>query len=94
MALVISSYTGRWGGEEFLIFVPEATGESQLQLAEKIRKAVELSSFPAQTSAGNTSTRGCCVIGQENLDDIESGYCRIMEKTGAIGICLRRARKE
>ena len=66
------AYTGRWGGEEFLIFVPEATGEAVLQLAEKIRKTVELSSFPCIKSCLSvTLTLGVAVYnGQENLDDI------------------------
>lgn len=37
---------GRWGGEEFLIILPETKLTSALTVAEKIRSAVENSHFP------------------------------------------------
>ncbi len=36
---------GRWGGEEFVVILPEATAEEALKIAEKIRKAVSFHSF-------------------------------------------------
>ena len=36
---------GRWGGEEFVVILPEATAEEALDIAERIRKAVSFSSF-------------------------------------------------
>lgn len=32
---------GRWGGEEFLVVVPETSGDSAMIIAEKLRSAVE-----------------------------------------------------
>ncbi len=36
---------GRWGGEEFVVILPEATVEEALDIAERIRKAVSFFSF-------------------------------------------------
>lgn len=41
---------GRYGGEEFLVLLPETTGAQALQVAERLREAV--ASEPVQTSAG------------------------------------------
>jgi len=38
-------YFGRWGGEEFLVILPDTTYERALIVAEKIRKIVEASDF-------------------------------------------------
>ncbi|QIB52916.1 MULTISPECIES: diguanylate cyclase [Pseudomonas] len=37
---------GRWGGEEFLMVLPETTLDSALQLAERLRSNVEAHQFP------------------------------------------------
>lgn len=44
--------TGRWGGEEFLIICPDTSIDEARQLAEKVRHAIEQTTF---TKAGNTS---------------------------------------
>ncbi len=36
---------GRWGGEEFIVILPEASAEEALEIAERIRKAVSFHSF-------------------------------------------------
>ncbi|HLX58935.1 MAG TPA: diguanylate cyclase, partial [Ktedonobacteraceae bacterium] len=36
---------GRWGGEEFVVILPEATAEDALGVAERIREAISFSSF-------------------------------------------------
>ena len=36
----------RYGGEEFIVLLPNTSRESALQLAEKIRKSVELENIP------------------------------------------------
>jgi len=37
---------GRWGGEEFLILLPETTAENALESAEKLRQIISQHSFP------------------------------------------------
>jgi len=41
-----SDILARWGGEEFVILVPENDRESSFTLAEKLRKRIEKHSFP------------------------------------------------
>lgn len=38
---------GRWGGEEFLVLMPEADGEKAKQVAEKLRKVIASHQFAA-----------------------------------------------
>jgi len=38
-------YCGRWGGEEFLIILPETNIEDALKLAKRLRNIVERHSF-------------------------------------------------
>ena len=38
---------GRWGGEEFLVILPETGLEGAAQVAEKLRQAIEAYDFPA-----------------------------------------------
>jgi len=40
-----SDYFGRWGGEEFLIILPETEYENALKIAEKLRKKIAVHSF-------------------------------------------------
>jgi diguanylate cyclase (GGDEF)-like protein len=40
----------RFGGEEFAIILPETSPEQALELAERIRRAVAVRSFRAETS--------------------------------------------
>ncbi|MGM8213826.1 diguanylate cyclase domain-containing protein [Virgibacillus sp. W0430] len=46
----------RWGGEEFAIYIPEATVEDGVNLAERIRKKVERTSDPPVTLSCGIST--------------------------------------
>ncbi|MGB4497176.1 MAG: GGDEF domain-containing protein [Methylococcaceae bacterium] len=41
-----SDILGRWGGEEFLIILPQTNAQQAFELAEKIRKTVESAKFP------------------------------------------------
>jgi diguanylate cyclase (GGDEF)-like protein len=43
-----SDLIGRYGGEEFIVFLPEADKEQALQVAERIRRAVEALRIPRQ----------------------------------------------
>lgn len=40
-----TDFTGRWGGEEFIILAPETSEEQALILAEKVRAAIEAFDF-------------------------------------------------
>ncbi|MDR5900453.1 diguanylate cyclase [Halomonas vilamensis] len=44
--LRITDLCARWGGEEFIVLVPETTLAQALQLAEKLREAVAATAFP------------------------------------------------
>ena len=45
-ALRSSDSFGRWGGEEFLILMPQSDGDAGLALAEKLRQRVTATPFP------------------------------------------------
>jgi PAS domain S-box/diguanylate cyclase (GGDEF) domain len=63
---------GRWGGEEFLILLPETGVSGGQELAEKIRKRIEESEFSyrsARLSITVTSGVAACVDPEENVDD-------------------------
>lgn len=64
----------RWGGEEFLLLIPDASQESALAVAEKIRGAVAEPAFA--TSAGNlaiTLSLGVALNRRaERIDDVIS----------------------
>ena len=60
-----SDYCARFGGEEFVILLPNTALENSLVVAEKIRKKVEQSAFP-------TAGRVTCSIGVgQKADDEE-----------------------
>ena len=40
-----SDIFGRWGGEEFIIFLPETSIEDAISLAEKLRKTIQIHAF-------------------------------------------------
>ena len=46
----------RWGGEEFAVYLPEATIEEGMKIAERIRKRVERSSDPRVTLSSGVSS--------------------------------------
>ncbi len=64
----------RWGGEEFLLLIPNATEESAMAVAEKVRRAV--AEPPFATSAGNlavTLSLGVALHRQtESIDEVIS----------------------
>lgn len=44
---VKTDFAARFGGEEFVILLPETEQEAAIQVAERLRKMVELAGFPA-----------------------------------------------
>lgn len=60
---------GRWGGEEFMIILPDTDTEEAHRFAEELRTAVEETSFPCVEHL--TISLGVCrADGQENYSDI------------------------
>lgn len=43
-----ADYFGRWGGEEFLLLLPETTYQQGMLMAESLRKLVEGATFPTE----------------------------------------------
>lgn len=63
---------GRWGGEEFLILMPETDREGGLELAEKIRSRIQAEAIAyGENSFRVTITAGiaACLDGEESVDD-------------------------
>lgn len=47
---------GRWGGEEFVMLLPETTASQALIIVERIRKIIAAISFPISTTSGTFTT--------------------------------------
>jgi diguanylate cyclase (GGDEF)-like protein len=59
----------RFGGEEFIVLMPETSREEACQVAERVRHAV--SDIPVETEAGNVSTSlsiGVAQLGDTSID--------------------------
>ncbi|SEQ90396.1 polar amino acid transport system substrate-binding protein [Amphritea atlantica] len=54
----LSDHYGRWGGEEFLIVLPESTLKDAQSSAEKLRRAIEEHDFTLSTAAQITGSFG------------------------------------
>lgn len=67
-------FVARWGGEEFLILLPEATVEGAVVIAEKIRREVERHVFVFKNKhASITMTMGVAEYKKnENIDELIS----------------------
>lgn len=55
----------RWGGEEFLVILPDTDGFDAAALAERVRKSVEAEPFPAgsELTCDLTISCGCATSG-------------------------------
>lgn len=49
---------GRWGGEEFVVILPETNGEAALIVAERIRAAISMHTFPVSSGVHMTCSLG------------------------------------
>ena len=58
----------RWGGEEFLIMLPDTTLEDAMALAERIRQAVHA----LQTPVGGRTVSASMTLGVSTLDRAET----------------------
>jgi two-component system cell cycle response regulator len=63
---------GRWGGEEFVIVVPDLDGMGTLHLAERIRSCI--ATHPVETAAGSVSVTISMgiAVGSANMPDPEA----------------------
>jgi polar amino acid transport system substrate-binding protein len=74
-----SDIFGRWGGEEFLIILPETTKHEAIALAEKIRKLIEEYSF--DTIGNITCSFGVSKLNKEDISTtiLSRVDCRLYE---------------
>ncbi len=69
---------GRWGGEEFVMLLPDTTASQAQAIVERIRKQIANISFPISTTSGTFSTTvsfGICELPLKNktIKDYISG---------------------
>ena len=60
---------GRWGGEEFIMLLPETTAEQAHVIVERIRKNIAAISFPISSTSGSFTTTisfGICELPLED----------------------------
>lgn len=65
---------GRWGGEEFVMLLPETTAKQAHVIVERIRKNIADISFPISTTSGTFNTTisfGICELPLENKTIID-----------------------
>jgi diguanylate cyclase (GGDEF)-like protein len=60
----------RYGGEEFIIFLPSANSEQSMKVAEKIRKKVEENVFEVKANGGEERIEVTISIGCTNTSKI------------------------
>jgi len=77
---------GRYGGEEFVVVMPEVDSSGAFQLAEKLRKTVETTVFKSgETELPITISVGVATLGEENsvkdfLDTADQALYRSKEE--------------
>ena len=70
-----SDYVGRWGGEEFVVILPDTRKEFALALAEKIRLVIQDTVFETDNPMHITASFG--VGQQEGDEDFASTFKRV-----------------
>lgn len=70
-----SDYLGRWGGEEFIILLPDTRKEFALALAEKIRLVIHDTIFEIEHPLNVTASFG--VGQQQNNEDFATAFKRV-----------------
>ena len=73
MAVVPSSSVGRWGGEEFMVLLPDSDIDEASELAEKAR--MEFASISYETAGCQTVSVG--VTQAKNGEDVDTLYNRV-----------------
>ena len=64
---------GRWGGEEFMILLPQSKKENAIEIAERIRKSIEEIKWEKMQKV--TISLGVAEVREE--DDLQSFYKRV-----------------
>ncbi|UPT77433.1 diguanylate cyclase [Sulfurovum sp. XGS-02] len=78
-----SDRLGRWGGEEFLVMLPETNGEEAVLVAEKLREVISMDEYRIPSIVTCSFGVATCV----NDDNLESMIARA-------DACLYKAKKE
>jgi diguanylate cyclase (GGDEF)-like protein len=66
-ALRDSDFVGRYGGEEFLILLPDTESEGAMRVAESVRAVISTVSVPTVTQ-NVTASLGVAVLGDDGID--------------------------
>jgi diguanylate cyclase (GGDEF)-like protein len=66
-ALRESDFVGRYGGEEFLILLPDTDAEGAMRVAESVRAVISTISVPTVTQ-NVTASLGVAVLGDDGID--------------------------
>jgi diguanylate cyclase (GGDEF)-like protein len=67
---------GRWGGEEFMLILPETSAEQAQAMAERIRETFEGCRFQVPDSEPVGMTVSCGIAAFETGDDVDSLFQR------------------
>lgn len=70
-----SDYLGRWGGEEFVVILPDTRKEFSLAIAEKIRLVIYDTVFESENPLNVTASFG--VAQQEETEDFATTFKRV-----------------
>jgi diguanylate cyclase (GGDEF)-like protein len=96
-----SGFVGRWGGEEFVVTLPNTNEQRALQIAHDIRKRVEEYVFEADDKAPvhATISIGVAIFPRDAADFISlhkqaDRAAYLAKKTGKNRVCLYEDRKE
>ncbi len=68
-----SDQAGRIGGEEFLLVLPETTGREAVQVAEALRKSLEMAEIPVEASPEPIGATCCFGVAQLAKRDTSGG---------------------
>jgi diguanylate cyclase (GGDEF)-like protein len=88
----------RYGGEEFIILLPEVNLEIAQNIAERVRKAIEVFSFPGQkeplhvtiSSGVTTCTKELIDEGGKKLISVVTGALNEAKRSGRNKVCIAK----
>jgi len=82
---------GRYGGEEFIIILPNTPAENALEVAERVRKAIESRKVPVETEGEKIELKVTASIGVSSLGTHGNTFFELLQ---AADIALYKAKKE